>query len=112
MNEPAERLLPHGADVHRNVLTTDHGFVDAPLRPLIAPGRALEQFHRRSDRLAVGRVRKRISRILEEQLGGIGDGARGIERGLAQFVQPVKRRRKRRCGIARQRGGAIELPDR
>ncbi len=112
MQQPAERPLPDAGDVHRHALAADQGVMDMPFRLAVAARRALEQFHAGGHRLAVGGVRQRIGRIFEEQPGGVGKGARGIERGLAHFVEPVHRRRQQWAAVGGQRCCAVEFTDR
>src|SRR5262245_6251428 len=55
---------------------------------------------------------KRIGWILEEQPSGISEGARRIERRMAQLVEPVGRRREHWAMIARGSRGSAEFTDR
>ena len=112
MQQPAERALPDAVDMHRHALAADHGVVDMPFRHAVAARRALEHFHAGGHRLAVGGVRQRIGRIFEEQPGGVGKGARRIERGLAHFVEPIHRRRQQCAAVGGQRRCAVEFTDR
>ena len=75
----------------------------------VAAGRALEQLGRGGHGLAVGGVRERIERILEVELGDVGEGARRLQRRVARFVQPVKAVREHRTA---RRGRPAELADR
>ena len=107
MQQPAERPLPDGVDMHRHLAAADGRRLDAPFRPAVAARRALEQFRRRGHRLAVGGVGERIGRIFEEQPRGVGEGARRIERGVAHLVEPVQRRRQQDAVVV---AGSVAAP--
>ena len=106
MKEPAERPLPHRRDLHRHALAADQRRRDAPFRPAVAARRALEQFAGRGDRFAVGGEGERIDRVLEEQPGGVGPGARRIERRVAHLVEPVHRRGDSKAPLSPGTAGA------
>jgi hypothetical protein len=112
MQEPAERPLPNGGDMYRDVLAADHGRADVPFRLAVAPSRALEQFQARGHGLAEGGVRQGVGRIAIEEPRRVGEGARGIERGLAHFIKPVRRRRVHRAIITRCGRRAAEFTNR
>src|SRR5262249_18343366 len=109
MQEPAERTLPNALDVHRDSLGAYGCRIDIPFGPTIAAGRALEQFHGRRHRLAVGSMGKRISRIPKEQSCGVCKSASWIERGMPQLVKPVHRRRQQRPTAVGERGCSAEF---
>ena len=90
MQQPAERPLPDRRDVDRRALAADHDGIDAPVGLAVAARRALEQFGSGSQALAVGRVRKRIERVLEVEPRHVGEGARRLQRSVTGLVQPVK----------------------
>ncbi len=113
MEELAERPLPDGGDVDRHALAADQRRRNAPFRLAVAARRALEQFARRGDGLAVSGERQRIDRVLEEQSRGIGQGARRVERRVAHFVEPIERRRQKNAVFAAWHGRrAAKLTDR
>ena len=100
MQEPTERPLPYRRNVHWHMLAADHGGGDIPLRLAVAPRRALEQLQARGHGLAERRVGQRIGGIAIEQARSIGERARGIERRLTHFIEPVGRRRIHRAAGA------------
>ena len=102
MQQLAERPLPDGGDVDRRALAADQGGIDVPLRLGVAPRRALEQFHRRSNRLAVGGVRERIERVLEIELRHAGESARRVQRRVAHLVEPNRGRSRNRTASSRR----------
>ena len=112
MQEPAERPLPKGGDMHRDVLAADHGRTDVPFRLAVAPSRALEEFQARGHGLAEGGIRQGVGRIAVEQPRRVGESPRGIERGLAHFVEPVRRCRVHRAIVARCGRRAAEFANR
>ena len=103
IQQPAERLFPHDADFDRRAHAVDFGIVQAPFGLAVAARGALEHFAAGGDRFAELGVRPRIERILKQDLGRVGHGARRIERGLRHLVHPVHRRRQRRTAFGRQR---------
>ena len=109
MQQPAERTMPNALDGDRNLLGADGGRVDSPVRTVIAARRAFEQFHRRRHGLAIGGVRERVGGIFEEQPCSIGKGARWIERGVSQFVEPVHGGRQQRPAVAGERRCSAEF---
>ena len=98
----AERALPDGGDVDRRALAADQGGIDVPHRLGVAPRRALEQFHRRSNRLAVGGVRERIERVLEIELRYAGECACRVQRSVAHLVEPIEAVREDRAASSRR----------
>ena len=112
MQEPAERPLPDAGDMHGNVFGADRHFIDAPFRPAITARGAFEQFGGGRDRLAVSGMRERIGGIFEKQPRGVGHRARGIERGLPHFVEPIHRRRQQQAALAGQPRCRVEFADR
>ncbi len=112
MQESAERPLPNGGDMHRNAFAADHGRTDVPFRLAVAAGRTLEQFQARGHGLAEGGVRQGVGRIAIEEPHRVGEGARGIERGLAHFIEPVRRCRIHRAIVARCGRRAAEFTNR
>src|SRR5262249_48022950 len=101
--------LPRGRDLDRNALAADHGRIDAPLGPPVAAGRALEQFAGGGDRFAEGSEGEWVDRALEVEPRGVRIGARRIERGVADLVEPVHRRRQHEAAAGRRRR-APEFP--
>src|SRR5262249_58190600 len=63
IDQIAERPLPDGGDSHRNSLAAGESRIDAPLRPAVTAGRALEQFASGGDRFAESRIGERVARI-------------------------------------------------
>ena len=112
MQEPTERPLPYRRNVHRHMLAADHGGGDIPLRLAVAPRRALEQLQARGHGLAEGGVGQRIGGIAIEQARSIGERARGVERGLTHFIEPVGRRRIHRAAGAECGRRTAELTNR
>jgi hypothetical protein len=111
MQQPTERPLPFGHDVHWGALAAHQGGVDAPVGLAVAARGALEEFERRGCGLAGGGVGERIGRILVEDAARIREGARRRQRRMAHFVEPVHRRRKERTTVAGQRSCPAELTD-
>ena len=109
MKQSAKRTLPDAFDVDRHPLAANGGRIDSPFRLAVAAGRTLEQLHCRRDRFSVGGVRERVGRILEKQTRGICKRARRIERGVAQFIEPVHRRREKRAAIHGERCRSAEF---
>ena len=109
VQQPAERTLPNGLDVDRNLLAADGGRIDAPFRPAVAPGRTLEKFHCRRNRLSIGGMRQRIGWIFEEKPRRVGKGSRRIERGVPKLVKPVHWRRQQRPTTAGERRCSAEF---
>ena len=102
IQQPAERLFPDRADFDRGAHAVDLGVVEAPFGLAVTARGALEQFAAGGDGFAELGVRPRIERVLKQDLGGVGHGARRIERRLGHFVHPVHRRRQRRTAFGHQ----------
>ena len=105
----AERLFPYHPDFDRGANAADFGVGNTPFRFAVAPRGALEQFAGRRNGFTEFGVRPRIERILKQDLGGVRDGARRIERRLRHFVHPVHRRGKCRTAFGHQRRCAPKL---
>jgi len=112
VQQPAERLFPDGADFDWRAHAVDLGIVQAPFRLAVAARGALEQLTARGDGFAELGVRPRIERVLKQDFGCVGDGARRIERGLPHLVHPVHRRRQRRAAFTRQGRRAAKFTNR
>jgi hypothetical protein len=112
MQQTAERLFPDRADFDRRAHAVDFGGVETPFGLAVAARGAFEQFAGRGDRFTELGVRPRIERILKQDLGGVGHGARRIERRVTHFVHPVHRRRKRRTAFGHQGRRAAKLTNR
>ena len=112
MQQTAERLFPDRADLDRRAHAVDFGGVEAPFGLAVTARGALEQFAGRGDRFAEFGVRPGIQRILKQDLGGVGHGARRVERRVAHFVHPVHRRRERRTAFGHQGRCAAKLTNR
>jgi len=111
MQQAAERALPHGFDMHRHPGAAHEGGFDAPFGAAVAPRGSLEHLAGRRHRLAESRHRERVKRILEQQLGGIGQGARRVKRRMTHFIKPVHRRGEQDSALVRQLGRTAEFAD-
>src|SRR3954453_8526178 len=99
VKEAAKRATPQRRGAHRNALAADECGVDIPLGSAVSARGSLKELHSRGNTLAHGRIGPGICRTSEQQLCGVCPGARGIERRLAQLVEPIGRRGIHRAGI-------------
>ena len=89
MQQIAERPAPDDLLQHLVLDAVDGDAVEAEDRLAVAARHALEQFGAGGDVLAERRRRQRVQRIAEDEMRGVGDGARRDERRMGHFVELV-----------------------
>ena len=73
MQKLTEGPLPHRLEANRHGLAVDNGLADVPFGSAVAAGRALEQLVGGRDRLADGRLRERIGRVVKVEPRRVGN---------------------------------------